>query len=185
MSKPVVARKSSFIAILAAVLALSGCSIFERDDDQPPCPRVSILADTAKLVRFQPGEGRDVTDVETQAELTGYHGSCHYDKSKKVMNVSLEVGIDVERGPAAQGRTANLSYFVAIPAFYPDPKAHAVMPVAVSFPVNAQGVRYTDTDLQIFMPIPVVKDMPKYEIFLGLQLTPEELEYNRKHHGGI
>ncbi len=183
MSEPVVARKSLFFTALAAVLALSGCSMFDQDDVKAPCPKVSILADAAKLVRFRPGPGRDVTDVETQAELTGYQGSCHYDKTKKMMNVSLAVGIDAARGPAAQGRAANLSYFVAIPTFWPDPKAKVVLPVAIAFPGNATTVHYTDNDVQISIPVPVVKDMAKYEIVLGLQLNEAELEYNRQHRG--
>lgn len=171
------------LLLLTAVLALSGCSYFNKSDESVPCPRVSALSDSAQMTRFRPGAGHDATDVALQAELISYHGSCRYDAEKKKITIEMKVGIEARRGPAAQGRGADLSYFVAIPAFYPDPKGKVVLPVAIEFPENTNAVRYTDNKLEVTFPVSDVKDMAKYELFVGLQLDQSELDYNRRRKG--
>lgn len=165
--------------LLLAVLPLAACGTDAKD--LPPCPRVSVLADAAKMTRFKPGDGRDLTDVVLRAEFLSYRGSCTYDAEKKVAKLSLQVGIGIERGPAAAGRQQTLSYFVAIPAFYPDPKGRSEMPVVIDFPEKSDRVRYTDEEIEVAIPVANLKDLPKYEVFLGLQLDHAALEYNRRH----
>jgi hypothetical protein len=174
----------AFPAVVAASLVLSACSLFSSDKkDAPPCPRVSVLADAARLTRFRQGPGRDVTDVQLQAEFARYTGSCKYDRDDKKMTISLEVAIDAQRGPAAQGRQAELSYFIAIPTFYPKPEAKVVLPVAITFPDDQDRVRYTDSEIEIVIPIARLADLAQYEVFVGLQLSPDELDYNRRDKG--
>ncbi len=166
------------LALVAA--ALSGCSSwFEKKQEQPPCPRVSILSDASRVTHFRPGPGRDLTDVVLQAEFGNYSGSCYYDFKTETMSLKMQVGIDVARGPAAEGRKDKLSYFIAIPAFYPKPEAKIVMPVEVEFPANTDKVRYTDNELEVTMPIKKLRDLAQYEVFLGFQMEPAEIEYNR------
>ncbi|HVI53261.1 MAG TPA: hypothetical protein VM661_18785 [Candidatus Sulfotelmatobacter sp.] len=168
-----------------ALLATGGCSLFEaKKPDQPPCPRVSVLADAAQETRFRAGKGHDLTDVELEAQIANYKGSCFYDFDKQEMSVIMQIGIDAKRGPAAQGRKADLSYFVAIPAFYPKPEAKIVVPVALAFPDNSDRVRYTDDEVQMTIPIKKLRDLAGYEIFVGLQLPEDELEYNRSQKAG-
>jgi hypothetical protein len=163
-----------------ALLATGGCSLFEaKKPDQPPCPRVSVLADAAEETRFVPGKGHDLTDVQLQAQVVNYKGSCYYDFDKQEMSVNMQIGLDAKLGPAAQGRKANLSYFVAIPAFFPKPEAKMVVPVELNFPDNSDHVRYTGEEVQMTIPIKKLRDLAAYEIFIGLQLPEDELDYNR------
>ncbi|HLN22625.1 MAG TPA: hypothetical protein VK558_01425 [Patescibacteria group bacterium] len=166
-------------AALAALVALGGCSLFESKKELPPCPRVSVLSEASKLTQFRTGQGRDITDVELQAEFTGYHGSCKFDYEKQIMTVTMQVGIDAQRGPAAKGRKADIAYFIAIPAFSSTPKGKAIMQVPLEFPENTDRVRYIDSEVEATFKVPKLDDLAKYEVFLGLQLTPEQLEYNR------
>ena len=177
-----------------ALLSATACSSSSdsKPDDKPPaakidpekvaCPHVSVLADAARLTRFRPGPGRDITDVALHAELVHYNGSCLYDPDSKSMSINLQVGINAERGPAAPAnRTAALSYFVAIPAFFPSPAAKRIFPVHLTFPDNADTVGFTDDEVDITIPVDQIKNMEKYEVFLGLQLDHDELDYNRSH----
>ena len=169
---------------LAAVLpAVAGCSWIDKKKEQPPCPRVSVLADSARMVRFKPGPGRDISDVELSANFSDFKGSCLYDWDKKVMSVNLQIVIDAQRGPAAQGRKSELSYFVAIPAFFPSDKAKVVMPVSLEFPDTTDRVRYGDKEVSLNIPIPRIKELAAYEVFIGLQLTEDQVEYNRNAKG--
>lgn len=171
------------IVLISTLLALSACKAFDKAEP-PPCPRVSSLADSVTLTKFKPGPGRDLTDVQYLAELTSYHGSCHYDPEAKMMHVNLEIGIDAERRPALGGRTVSMAYYIAIPTFYPDPKAKQILPVTLQFDSDSNRVHYTDSEVEVLIPMSDFKDLAKYEVFVGLQLTPEELAFNRQQKRG-
>lgn len=165
----------------AALLSVTGCSWFssEKKPDQPQCPRISILADAATETRFRAGKGHDLTDVELVAGIGNFSGDCLFDFDKRTMNIKMQVSIDAKLGPAAQGRKADLSYFIAVPTYYPAPSAKKTLPVALEFPKDSDRVRYTDKEIELNLPIKDLRDLAAYEVFLGIQLTPEELDYNR------
>ncbi len=171
------------IALFFALLALSACKAFDKEEP-PVCPRVSALADSIAMTKFRPGPGRDLTDVELKAEMTSYHGSCAYDAEEKKMRVTLQVGIDAERRPGLAGRHADIAYYIAIPGFYPDAQAKQILPVTLDFPDDSNRVHYTDGEVEIAIPMADFKDLPKYEVFVGLQLTADELAFNRQQKRG-
>lgn len=164
-------------AVVVAPLLSSGCSLIDKKAP-PPCPPIYILADAGTITRYRPGPGRDLTDVEAEAEITGYQGGCSYDD--KGAEVAIQVRIDAKRGPANVGRKTQLSYFIAIPHFYPAPEAKAVFPVTIEFPEPLTSVRFTDEEVVLRIPVRDRDLIDKYEIYLGFQTTPEELEMNRK-----
>jgi hypothetical protein len=167
------------ITLFTALLALSACKIFDKEEP-PLCPRVSALADSVAMTKFRPGSGRDAADIGLKVEMTSYHGSCHYNVETKQMNITLQVGIDAERFPAMTGRRADIGYYIAIPAFRPDPRAKQILPLTLDFSSDSNRLHYVDSEVEIAIPIPDLKDLAKYEVFVGLQLTPDELDYNRQ-----
>jgi hypothetical protein len=158
---------------MVLALSLAGCGSSER---LPPCPKVFMSSDISTLTRFRPGGGRDLTDVEFQTELLGYEGSCKYEKNKVTIN--LAVGFGVSRGPAA-GREAQFEYFVAIPKLYPSKAAKVDFDVAYPYPAGQARGEFKD-EVEIDMPFTDRSTVLSNEIYIGLQLTAEELEYNRK-----
>lgn len=165
---------------LAAPLALSGCSngLLQPKKAPPPCPPIYILADAAKVTKFRPGTGIDLTDVELEAEIVAFKGNCSYDDKGAI--VEIQVGFDVKRGPANASREAELTYFVAIPKFYPAPEAKAVFTVPVAFPPGMDQARTTDNDVVMRIPVKDKDVINDYEIYLGFQMSPQELENNRR-----
>jgi hypothetical protein len=159
-------------AILLA-LVLVGCG---RGDRPPPCPKVFLASEISTLTRFRPGSGRDLTDVAFQVELLGYSGACKYDKNG--LTVTLNVNFAVARGPAG-GREARFEYFVAIPKLYPSSAAKREFDVAYKFPENAARGDFKD-EVEIAVPLANRTNGPSNEIYIGLQLSADELEYNRK-----
>ncbi len=166
-------------AVCLAVLALSGCKVFVKEEP-PPCPRVSVVEDASKLVRFRPGS-TNANDIEMTAEIVKYRGSCFYDKDDKTMSVSLDVGIDAFAGPAFAEGPKKIAYFLAVPAFFPAEDGKKIFPVMLDIPNGPKGVHVTDKDVRITFPIKDIKKLEAYEIFVGFQLEPSELDYNRKH----
>jgi hypothetical protein len=166
--------------LCGSALALSGCKMFVKEDP-PPCPRVSILADAASLTRFRPGPGRDITDIELQAKVADYHGACQYDKEARRMNLVLRVGFDVQKGAALGEGKRSLRYFVSVPTFWPHEGAKKVLTTEVEFPAHQELVHVVDKDVELDFPVRNVKELERYEVFIGLQLDEAELQYNRAH----
>ncbi len=182
LARALVGRGVRRVVVLAAVgLCLTGCGIFADKKTPPPCPEISVLSEASKFTQFRPGPGRDITDITLQGEITGFKGSCSYDKGEGKMTVTLQVSMVFTRGPAAQSREAQAEYFIALPAFYPKPEAKRVMGVRLLFDSAADHLRITDNEVEITLPMKdFAKDLPNRAIYLGFQLDPAELEYNRQ-----
>jgi hypothetical protein len=162
-------------------LLLAGCSSanpFAKSVPKP-CPRISMAAETAKLTQFKPGPGRDITDINMEAEIISFIGECAY-RSDRV-DVTLQLVFAASRGPANTSRQSDLSYFVAVPAFFPAPAAKEVLPVTIEFPQGQNQVRYRDGEVTMSIPLKEGELADKYEVYVGMQLTPEQLEYNRQY----
>ncbi|HSV29332.1 MAG TPA: hypothetical protein VLL76_07230 [Candidatus Omnitrophota bacterium] len=165
-----------FVAVASSVV-LASCSVFEKKAP-PPCPPVYILSDASTLTKYREGKGRDLTDVEFEAEITGYKGECKYDDKGAV--VDIEVIFSLKRGPADTDRKAEFEYFVAVPLYYPSPQAKAVFPVTIPFLEGANHVKHFDEAVSMRIPVKDNDVIQKYEVYLGFQTSAEELERNRK-----
>ncbi len=165
-------------------LALAGCG---STPEPAECPPVSVLSEAASLTRFAPGPGRDLVDVDFRAELTDLRSGCIYAKegggaSKLV--VAVGPAIAATRGPANEDRKADFQYFVSVVAADADILNKQLFPVSVTFPGNSTRVDIVQDDppVSIDLPIPTEGE-GYYEILLGLQLSEDELQYNRRMTG--
>lgn len=166
------------LALAAALPALSSCAVLGKTEEPPPCPPIFILGDAAQITKFRPGQGRDLTDVEAEGEVLGFSGGCTYDEKGAL--IDLQVTLGVNRGPADTDRKVDLTYFVAIPKFYPAPEAKAVFPVTITFPEGANFARHVDEEVVMRLPVKDKELIDSYEIYIGFQTSAEELEMNRK-----
>ena len=161
----------------ACVPLLAGCGGGPEEAFAPPCPNVAIVRDAADLQRFR-GAGRDLTDTVLNGRITGVSGSCKRDGTDTVVT-TVQVGIQLQRGPAAPGRQARLAYFVAVL----DGERildKQVFPLAAEFPANADRLRLSGDDVELRLPVRPNKTAAAYRIQVGFQLTPVELEVNRR-----
>ncbi|OAN56871.1 hypothetical protein [Magnetospirillum moscoviense] len=165
------------LAALALVPALASCSVFQKKEP-PPCPPVYILGDAGTLTKYKDGKGRDLTDVEFEAEINGFQGDCKYDEKGAL--VEIQVSFAIKRGPGDTDRKAEFTYFAAVPLFYPAKDAKAEFPVSVEFPQATNYVRYTDEPVVLRIPVKDSDIIQNYEIYLGFQATQEQLERNRQ-----
>jgi hypothetical protein len=173
-------------AVLTLVLFTAGCVALgiTPEKRRPPCPRVSVATDADRLVQFRDGPGRDLTDVEYTARIVDFAGSCLYDDDETQISVEATATIALERGPAARNDAIRFSYFVAIPVYYPARSGKSVFPVSIRFPAGRSRLAYRE---EVALTIPLKQGVagPAHEIFLGFQLTPEQLEYNRSQSRSI
>jgi hypothetical protein len=164
-----------------AALALAGCGGFRPDTgaSQAPCPRIAILADGADLTRFRPGGTGDLAAMVIDARITGFDARCDFVGRGGAVEVRLTPRFEAERGPAAEGRSTDLPWFVALTdaedttllareayatrMLFPSNVARSTATGPTARVVVPEGVRVADTTLRV-----------------SLQLTPEELALNRR-----
>lgn len=166
------------IACAAALLAaLAGCGLFGADGAPRACPDAVILADAKRVTLYRAGPGRDLTDVEFEGEIARIGGTCKYGKGD--LTVTLVADLVVTRGPAAAEAQANLPFFVAVTDEARSIVAKKVFESAIPVPRGQRraGVR---EEIEQVIPLPAGEPAPYYEIVVGFQLTPEQLEQNRR-----
>lgn len=164
------------LATLAFVAGtLSSCGLFDTTP-QFDCPMVGMPRETATLTRFREGPGRDLTDVVFDAGIADVKIACNY--TSKGANIDLNVLLSAERGPANTSRTATVPYFIAIVDPSRNILAKEVFTKTLTFQPNVS--RATDVDqTQELIPLPRGKSAERYGIVVGMQLTGDEVEYNR------
>ena len=171
-------RRSASLLLVALVGALAAaCS----GTKAPPraCLPVLVPRDADTLIKFRPGPGRDPTDVMFEARIADFVGTCDFARSGAA-TVDIKVTLDVRRGPANAGGTAAFTYFAAIPRYFPNPAGKREMPVQVAFK-DALGRAVAQEELRLVLPIGRDEPTEDIPIYLGLQLTPAEIEYNKSH----
>ncbi|HEY5597586.1 MAG TPA: hypothetical protein VIK47_02165 [Kiloniellales bacterium] len=158
--------------VLAVVLA--ACS---QGGPPPPCPAVVPVADAAQMVRFN-GRGRDLTDVLFEAKIENYGLTCEYNDN--VIESQLLLKILAVRGPADRDRSATLKYFVAIATRDQEIGAREEFDLAIPFEGNNTRVIAAE-ELTPRIPLKPDEAGDNYLIYIGLVITPEELQYNREN----
>ena len=158
--------------VLAVFLA--ACS---KDGPPLPCPAVVPVADAAHLIRFD-GSGRDLTDVIFEARIENFSLTCEYDDD--VIESQMLLQFLAVRGPANRDRVAHLGYFVAIATRDQKIGAREEFDLPVPFEGNHTRVLASD-EIMPRIPLKPGEDGSNYLIYIGLSVTPEELQYNREN----
>lgn len=162
-------------ALSVALGGLASCGMFNTAT-QFPCPAVGMPRETASLTRFREGPGRDLTDVIYEAGIADVKMACTY--TSKGVDIDLGVVLAAERGPANTSRTATVPYYIAIVDPQRNILAKEVFTTTLTFQANVSRASGID-ETQETIPLPKGKSAERYGVVLGMQLTPEEVEYNR------
>jgi hypothetical protein len=176
--------KAPAAALVGLAALLAGCG---STPAPPECPPVSVIGDAASLTRFAPGRGRDLVDVDFRAELTDLRSGCIYAKEKEGASklvVAVAPAMAATRGPANEDRKADFQYFVSVVGADADILNKQLFPVSVVFPGNSTRIDLVQDDPPVSIDLPVAAEGERYyEILLGLQLSEDELQYNRRMAG--
>ncbi|MGD1879710.1 MAG: hypothetical protein ACFB13_19685 [Kiloniellaceae bacterium] len=160
---------------VAGLALLAGCA---SEPETRPCPRAVVLKDASRQVKFN-GAGRDLTDVLFEAQIQTGALSCEYDEN--VLDIDLPVTVTASRGPANSDRLANIRYFVAIAQTNETVLARESFDITIPFPGNRTRVAGQEGIGQV-ITLPAGQDGGDYRIYVGLELTHDELDYNRANY---
>lgn len=168
------------VAALAAAALLGGCGFLGFGDKPNPrsiCPQALILADAGEMTVFRDGPGRDLTDVVAQARIADLIIDCK--PQRRSVTVDLQVAIAAERGPANQSGKQDVEYFVAVVGPQGEVLARQSFRMNFEWPENRMRVGRVD-ELEPQIPLSAPERAPEYQIWVGLQLTEDQLEWNRR-----
>ncbi len=162
------------IFFVAAIL-ISSCAA----PIAPPCPPVRVDSATATLVKFKDGGGRDLSNVEYQVEMVGFHGECIF--LEDTVEVILDVDFRVTSASAAQAGPISFYYFAAIPQFFPQAVGKRIFEIQTNLPGGASApISLTESEVTIEIPISDDRPAAAFDVYLGLQLNDDQLDFNRQ-----
>jgi hypothetical protein len=159
-------------ALLGAAL-LAGCGGDPPPD--PACPRVAIVSELSRATFFREGGGRDLTDIAAETELSLRASKCTF--ARNAVDVELDLAIAAASGPADRTRTYDLDYFVAV--VDPDRNVTRQETFRVRMQFTNQPRALVLEPISTRIPLPDKARAPGYEVLVGLQLSDEQMAWNR------
>lgn len=172
-------RARAPIVALAVLPVIGACSAFEDEGpQQSSCPSIGTLEDARTLTRFAPGAAMEPSAARLQVRIAdAVPTSCIIGGADGI--VEMQVRFDLAQADAASGERTGFGYFVAVS----DPDSRIIaregFELGVTFPDDRTRASATD-DVVTTIPLPPGARLEDYRLLVGLQLTPEELEYNRR-----
>jgi hypothetical protein len=174
----------ALLLALLACLDLAGCASTRhraREAKKPEvkvaCPKAEVLADARSVVQFKEGTGRDLTDIQYQAQVNQLQSRCK-NRGESEASIDITASFTAWLGPAAPGHTLSLPYFVAVTRG-DDILSKENFTVDIGFEKEA---RQTTVAAEVKrLPISLERGEQPVEVVVGIQLTPEQVAYNRAH----
>jgi hypothetical protein len=179
---PMPARLSNFRwappAALLTVLLLVECGP-ARNEFPPACPGTAILGNAADLNAYRSGSaGRDLVDLVLHARLVGMRGSCSEGDQKNQLAVTLNVLVELTRGPAMPGRETDVPIFVAVTDGDKILDKYVYL-MHATFPSNVDRVTLTPGETRIVLPVTGARSGAAYTLVAGFQLAPNQIQAAR------
>lgn len=165
-------RRLMLVASILPVLA--GCA----SDKANNCPGVSSIIETSIGTIFQPGKPVDPSNMLYTVEITSVHGTCDVDKPALNSSSDVDVEFRATRGPNGGGANYKVPYFVAI-SQEDRILAKKVYAIDFAFAPGQTTATFSDTVKSADVQAGKEKKTFDYLILVGLQLTKEQLDYNR------
>jgi len=172
--------KTALVPTLLAA-GLAACSAYEYVSDKISdpivlrCPDYLVIADAANLVRFRDGPGRDLIDVDFETEIIRVQLAC-----TSTLEVEVFVFFRAERGPANRSRKGRFDYFISVVDRDNKILYREAFAINIGFPGNKTRLLLKSESVTLEIPITPKRASRSYRIFAGLELSRDELEFNRR-----
>ena len=181
------------VVLVGVALAISGCSgsgpaqgsgllkggLFGGSGQLigDACPHVAILKAPSELVRFAKSTSRQMSDVLFQVKLELNKATCEIED--KAVYVTGHASLSIVRGPANKEGKAPFSLFVAVLNGKREIILRQQFPIIVEFKAGEPRLYFEDAVTLEIDKKPEV-DASTYTVYAGLEMSPEELEFNRR-----
>jgi hypothetical protein len=144
-----------------------------------PCPYVKVLYDAARYHEFK-DDKETSSAAKWTGEINGVNSDCAY-KGGDPIQVGMDIGFSLGRGPEADGQTKVYHYWVAVTERDKAVLAKQDFELPITF---APGEQRRDVNTRIDGIIIPRKDATisgsNFEVLIGFDVTPEMAEFNRE-----
>jgi len=166
------------LLLSAASLLLGGCG--SDTAKVPTCPTAGILAPVSTLTTFKEGQKDDPKGELYVVGMLKVRTQCDLDVDNGTTNSTLQVQFKARRATASgAGESYKVPYFVAV-VLDGNVLAKRNMWVNFAFAPGATETLFTDDVSSIVVNLENGKRPYDYELVSGMQLTHDQLEYNKK-----
>lgn len=158
-----------------------------------PCPTVRILKAGEHYVRYQKGTGRDITDIEMEAQIAEVKFTCGMGNRDNQpitpqsaawnIVVELDISIRVQSGLATQHKTIqSIPFFVALVNRFGQVVEKQLFSAGISFPKDVGPTSQTHKEnILLSLPLRDLDDAHNYETIVSFQLNQEQLNQTQSH----
>jgi hypothetical protein len=144
-----------------------------------PCPLMGVLYDSSRLVSFAQPNNVRYANIDHTGEMEGVRGLCRYVDANPI-TMQMDISMQFGRGPASTSDRQTYRYWVAVTRRGRAPIAKEYFDVDVRFPRNAAVVDHVEHIDRIVIPRANADTSGEnFEILVGFELTPEQLQFNR------
>lgn len=144
-----------------------------------PCPLMGVLYDSSRIVEFAAPDQVRYANIEYTGEMQGVRGLCRYLGADPI-TMNLEIDMAFGRGPAATSDRQTYRYWVAVTRRGRAPIEKVYYDIDVRWPRGEAVVTRTETIDRIVIPRANEEvSGENFEILVGFDLTPEQLQFNR------
>lgn len=176
-------NKALGIALIAAAFASSGCGSTERakaarERNPAPCPNILVLQDASRIIEFA-DDTQELQNVAYTGEFTNVSLGCRYFADKPI-DISVELEMAFGRGPKAETREREFTYFVAVTRR----DLEVIEKVEYTIPVKFGARDLVETVEQEIEKILIPRATEKtagtnFEVIVGFSLTSDQVRFNR------
>jgi hypothetical protein len=166
--------RASILAVCAAAF-LTGCSA----DRTGECPTMNAVSVVSSQTVFKPGAAPDPSNQLYTVEIMSVKGACSLDKKATTAESSLEISFRATRAPSGDTAQYSVPYFVAVTEGTERVVAKKLFTIDFSFAPGQSTATFSDTVASTEVTARREKKTYDYQVLVGLQLTKEQLDYNR------
>ena len=170
---PGISKFSTLGLIALTGVLLASCGQTKQFVMVTNCPAVGIVAHMGTVTRFNSDQQTN-KDVIFDATISDIEYNCD---DQDAVNTTISFTIQGRRGPAMQSAVHNLTYYVVVIRDNYLVTTKKKFTTQLNFSGGADKASVRETFVQRFDNF----EMPKrydYEVMVGFELTPEELQFN-------
>lgn len=173
--------KKSVTRSLVLLLVLPFLGACQTERMLAKCPSSGILAETSTMSVFARGKAMVPANFAYRVELRRATTSCSIDKDEHTTESDLELLFSGYRPHAGAAAEYNVPFFVAINDSDGNLILKKTYSARLAFGEGQTRVNVVQPVESLKIRMPRSKQAFDYHLIVGLQLTKEQLEYNRKY----
>lgn len=156
---------------------LSGCM---TPKEKANCPIIAVLASTSSLTMFKAGAATDPAGELYTVQMTGAKTRCDFDADEGTTDSDIDLTFRATRAPSGDAANYTVPFYVASLVNGSTVIKKQILAVAFSFAPGEASVAFSQNIPSTVIHLDNGKKPYEYSLLTGLQLTREQLDFDKK-----